>query len=112
MELRSLWASVRFTAQNGSPEELLSAAAQRGLHLDHILPCPGGFMASCAAWQYRPLSAWLGIGGYGCTYKRGEGSFLSCVPCCAGAGCGWGLQYLSHCCFGHRDWYGPSIMKA
>ena len=56
MELRSLWASVRFTAQNGSPEELLSAAAQRGLHLDHILPCPGGFMASCAAWQYRPLS--------------------------------------------------------
>ena len=38
MELRSLWASVRFTAQNGSPEELLSAAAQRGLHLDHILP--------------------------------------------------------------------------
>ena len=49
MELRSLWASVRFSARNGSPEALLSAAAREGLHLDHILPEPGGFAASCAA---------------------------------------------------------------
>ena len=56
MELRSLWASVRFSARNGSPEALLSAAAREGLHLDHILPEPGGFAASCAAWDYRSLA--------------------------------------------------------
>lgn len=56
MELRSLWASVRFAGRNGNPEALLSAAAQEGLHLDHIQPAPGGFIASCAAWDYRPLA--------------------------------------------------------
>ena len=109
MELRSLWASVRFTAQNGSPEELLSAAAQRGLI---SCPVPADLWPAVLPGNIVHYPAWLGIGGYGCAYTSGEGSFLSCVPCCAGVGCGWALQYLSHWCFGRRDWYGPSIMEA
>ena len=33
MEAASLWAGVRFTARNGSPEALLTDAAAQGIHL-------------------------------------------------------------------------------
>lgn len=57
MEAASLWAGVRFTARNGSPEALLTDAAGQGLHLYGISSLPGGFYAHCAAWQYRRLAA-------------------------------------------------------
>lgn len=57
MEAASLWAEVRFTARNGSPETLLTDAAAQGLHLYGISSLPGGFCAHCAAWQYRRLAA-------------------------------------------------------
>lgn len=57
MEAASLWAGVRFTARNGSPEALLTDAAGQGLHLYGISSRPGGFCAHCAAWQYRRLAA-------------------------------------------------------
>lgn len=57
MEAASLWAGVRFTARNGSPEALLTDAAGQGLHLYGISARPGGFCAHCAAWQYRRLAA-------------------------------------------------------
>ena len=57
MEAASLWAEVRFTARNGSPETLLTDAAGQGLHLYGISSLPGGFCAHCAAWQYRRLAA-------------------------------------------------------
>ena len=57
MELIQLWAGVVFTAQNGDTEGLLTAAAQAGLHLSEIIPCPGGFSARCTAWHYRRLAA-------------------------------------------------------
>ena len=57
MEVASLWAGVRFTARNGSPEALLTDAAGQGLHLYGISARPGGFCAHCAAWQYRRLAA-------------------------------------------------------
>lgn len=57
MEAASLWAGVRFTARNGSPEALLTDAAGQGLHLYGIRALPGGFCAYCAAWQYRQLAA-------------------------------------------------------
>lgn len=57
MEAASLWAGVRFTARNGSPEALLTDAAGQGLHLYSISSLPGGFCAHCAAWQYRRLAA-------------------------------------------------------
>ena len=57
MEVASLWAGVRFTARNGSPEALLTDAAGQGLHLYEISSLPGGFCAHCAAWQYRRLAA-------------------------------------------------------
>ena len=57
MEAASLWAGVRFTARNGSPEALLTDAAGQGLHLYGIRALPGGFCAHCAAWQYRRLAA-------------------------------------------------------
>ena len=57
MEAASLWAGVRFTARNGSPEALLTDAAAQGLHLYGISSLPGGFCAHCAAWQYRRLAA-------------------------------------------------------
>ena len=57
MEAASLWAGVRFTARNGSPEALLADAAGQGLHLYGIFSLPGGFYGHCAAWQYRRLAA-------------------------------------------------------
>ena len=57
MEAASLWAGVRFTARNGSPEALLTDAAAQRLHLYGISARPGGFCAHCAAWQYRRLAA-------------------------------------------------------
>ena len=57
MNVGTFWAGVRFQAQNGDTDGLLTDAAQRGLHLSDILPYPGGFVASCATWHYRPLSA-------------------------------------------------------
>ena len=57
MEAASLWAGVRFTARNGSPEALLTDAAGQRLHLYGIRARPGGFCAHCAAWQYRRLAA-------------------------------------------------------
>ncbi len=57
MEAASLWAEVRFTARNGSPEALLTDSAGQGLHLYGISARPGGFCAHCAAWQYRRLAA-------------------------------------------------------
>ena len=57
MEAASLWAGVRFTARNGSPEALLTDAAAQGIHLYGISARPGGFCAHCAAWQYRHLAA-------------------------------------------------------
>ena len=56
MEAASLWAGVRFTARNGSPEALLTDAAGQGLHLYGIRALPGGFCGHCAAWQYRRLA--------------------------------------------------------
>ena len=43
MEAASLWAGVRFTARNGSPEALLTDAAGQGLHLYGVFSLPGGF---------------------------------------------------------------------
>lgn len=56
MECALLWAGVCFSAQNGDPEGLLTAAAAEGLHPSQVLPCPGGFSAQCAAWRYRRLA--------------------------------------------------------
>ena len=56
MEPVRLWAAVQFTAQNGSPETLLTEAARQGLHLYGISPLPGGFCAHCAARHYHRLA--------------------------------------------------------
>ena len=56
MECALLWAGVCFSARNGDPEGLLTAAAAEGLHLSQIVPGPGGFSAQCAAWRYRRLA--------------------------------------------------------
>ena len=57
MEPIRLWAAVEFTAQNGSTEALLTAAALQGLHPYGVSSLPGGFRAHCAAWQYRRFAA-------------------------------------------------------
>lgn len=57
MEPVRFWAAVRFTAQNGGTDALLTAAAQAGLHPYNVCPLPGGFRAHCAAWQYRQFAA-------------------------------------------------------
>ena len=56
MECALLWAGICFSARNGDPEGLLTAAAAEGLHLSQIVPSPGGFSAQCAAWRYRRLA--------------------------------------------------------
>ena len=65
MEAASLWAGVRFTARNGSPEALLTDAAGQGLHLYGISSLPGlhslsGDYQHGAAGkictQYRPIT--------------------------------------------------------
>ena len=57
MEAASLWAGVRFTARNGSPEALLTDAAGQGLHLYGISSLPGGF-----SWE-KCLLAKVMLGG-------------------------------------------------
>lgn len=57
MEPIRFWAAVEFTAQNGSTEALLTAAALQGLHPYGVSPLPGGFCAHCAAWQYHRFAA-------------------------------------------------------
>ena len=57
MEPVRFWAAVRFTAQNGGTDALLTAAAQAGLHPYNVCPLPGGFRAHCVAWQYRRFAA-------------------------------------------------------
>lgn len=57
MDAATLWAGVRFQAQNGNTDGLLTEAAQQVFHLSDVLPCPGGFTAYCAAWHYRRLAA-------------------------------------------------------
>lgn len=57
MELIQHWAGVSFSAQNGDPEGLLTAAAAGSIPLSDVVPRPGGFSARCAAWHYRKLAA-------------------------------------------------------
>lgn len=57
MELIQHWAGISFSAQNGDPEGLLTAAAAGSLPLSDVVPQPGGFSARCAAWHYRKLAA-------------------------------------------------------
>lgn len=57
MEANQLWAAVRFTAQNGSTEAFLTAAAAAGLHLYGVTPLPGGVRGHCTARLYRRLAA-------------------------------------------------------
>ena len=71
MEAASLWAGVRFTARNGSPEALLTDAAGQGLHLYGVFSLPGGFYGHCAAWQYRRLAALA---------RHRRSAFLHCDP--------------------------------
>lgn len=88
MEAASLWAGVRFTARNGSPEALLTDAAAQGIHLYGISAGPGAFVpiaqhGSTGGWQPLP-----GTGGYGCGWKNGKGYIFCCVRCCGARGCG------------------------
>lgn len=57
MDAATLWAEVRFQAQNGDTNGLLTEAARQRLHLSGVLPFPGGFTAHCMAWHYRRLAA-------------------------------------------------------
>lgn len=57
MELIQHWAGISFSAQNGDPEGLLTAAAAGSIPLSDVVPRPGGFSARCAAWHYRKLAA-------------------------------------------------------
>ena len=57
MELIQHWAGISFSAQNGDPEGLLTAAAAGSIPLSEVVPRPGGFSARCAAWHYRKLAA-------------------------------------------------------
>ena len=73
MEAASLWAEVRFTARNGSPEALLTDSAGQGLHLYGISARPGGFCACPAAFAaiapHGSTGGWPplpGTGGCGC----------------------------------------------
>jgi similar to stage IV sporulation protein len=56
LEPIELWAAVSFTAQNGRTEELLLLAAENGVYLYEVSPCPCGFYAHCAAMHYRRLA--------------------------------------------------------
>ena len=101
MEAASLWAGVRFTARNGSPEALLTDAAGQGLHLYGVFSLPGGFTAiaqhgSTDGWPHLP-----GTGGCGCGWKSGKDCIFCCARCCGAKGYGPGLSlggwYWSGC---------------
>ena len=106
MEAASLWAGVRFTARNGSPEALLTDAAGQGLHLYGIRALPGAFApiaphGSTGGWPHLP-----GTGGCGCGWKNGRGSIFYCALCCGARGFGQGLSLGGWCWSGCKDLYG------
>lgn len=80
MECALLWAGVCFSAQNGDPEGLLTAAAAEGLHLSQVLPCPGGFSAQCAAWRYRRLAGLASKHRVRLRTERRRGAFFVLRP--------------------------------
>lgn len=91
MEPVQLWAALTFTAQNGRTEELLYQAAQAGLHLYSILPCPGGFCARCPARQYRQLAALARRCHVGLRIVRRHGLYFRLRPLLRRAGLWAGL---------------------
>ena len=97
MEPVRLWAAVRFTAQNGTPEALLTDAAKAGLHPYGITALPGGFQGMCAAWQYRPLAALARRHKVRLRVQRRRGLFFHIRPILLRAGLWTGLALFVPC---------------
>ena len=106
MEAASLWAGVRFTARNGSPEALLTDAAGQGLHLYGIFSLPGGFYGHCAAWQYRRLAALARHRRVRLRVEKRKGLYFCCVRYCGARGYGLGLSLGGWYCSGCKGLYG------
>ena len=100
MELIQHWAGISFSAQNGDPEGLLTAAAAGSLPLSDVVPRPGGFTGSWLLW---PAS-----GGCGCA-SRNAAVFFSVSALCSGAeGFGQDVLSFSRSCFGSKGLSGSS----
>ena len=87
MELIQHWAGISFSAQNGDPEGLLTAAAAGSLPLSDVIPRPGG--CGCAS--------------------RSAAVFFSVSALCSGAeGFGRDVLSFSRSCFGSKGLSGSS----
>ena len=104
MELIQHWAGISFSAQNGDPEGLLTAA----------FPCQ---MSSPGPADFRPdalhgiTGSWLlwpASGGCGCA-SRNAAVFFSVSALCSGAeGFGQDVLSFSRSCFGSKGLSGSS----
>ena len=109
MELIQHWAGISFSAQNGDPEGLLTAAAAGSLLLSDVVPRPGGFSARCAAWHYRKLAALARKRRVRLRIQKRCGLFFSVSALCSGAeGFGQDVLSFSRSCFGSKGLSGSS----
>lgn len=104
MEPARLWAAVEFTAQNGSPEGLLTQAARQGLHLFDVRPLPGGFRARCAANRYGPLAALARGLHVRLRVRRRQGLFFRLRPWLRRAGLWAGLAVFTPLLLYSQQW--------
>lgn len=91
MEPVQLWAAVKFSAWNGDTGALLSASAQKGLHLYGITSQPGGFDAHCAAWCYPRVASCARRQGVRLHIRKRQGLFFRIRPLLRRAGLLLGL---------------------
>ena len=89
MEAASLWAGVRFTARNGSPEALFDRCRRtRAAFIRYFFPArrllrPLRSMAVPTAGRTCPAQAGAAAGR-----KNGMGFIFCCVRCCGARGFG------------------------
>lgn len=108
MELIQHWAGISFSAQNGDPEGLLTAAAAGSLPLSDVVPRPGGFSARCAAWHYRKLAALARKRRVRLRIQKRCGLFSVSALCSGAGGFGQDVLSFSHSCFGSKGLSGSS----
>lgn len=108
MELIQHWAGISFSAQNGDPEGLLTAAAAGSLPLSDVVPRPGGFSARCAAWHYRKLAVLARKRRVRLRIQKRCGLFFVSALCSGAEGFGQDVLSFSRSCFGSKGLSGSS----
>ena len=108
MELIQHWAGISFSAQNGDPEGLLTAAAAGSLPLSDVVPRPGGFRNGALHGITDSWLPWPASGGCGCASRSAAVFFSVSALCSSAEGFGQDVLSFSRSCFGSKGLSGSS----